>query len=83
MTKKNQTQKADIVLKSYWRENEPFADFFNAVHFGGRAVIKPVVGNIAGSKPSAVGNKKTGDRIYKGKAGRSVGDSGSGGSGEL
>ena len=41
MTKKNQTQKADIVLKSYWRENEPFADFFNAVLFGGRAVIKP------------------------------------------
>lgn len=33
--------KADIVLKEYWRNNEQFADFFNAVLFGGKQIIKP------------------------------------------
>lgn len=32
--------KADTVLKNYWRNNERFADFFNAIHLGGRTVIK-------------------------------------------
>lgn len=33
--------KPDIVVKNYWRNNEQFADFFNAVLFDGRQVIKP------------------------------------------
>lgn len=32
--------KPDTVLKEYWGNNERFADFFNAVLFGGREVIK-------------------------------------------
>lgn len=28
--------KPDIVVKNYWRNNEQFADFFNAVLFDGR-----------------------------------------------
>ena len=31
MQKKIQNLKPDIVLKNYWRNNEQFADFFNAV----------------------------------------------------
>ena len=31
----------DTVLKNYWRNNDRFADFFNAVLFEGRQVIKP------------------------------------------
>lgn len=31
--------KPDAVLKEYWKNNERFADFFNAVLFGGREVI--------------------------------------------
>lgn len=33
--------KPDIVVKNYWRNNEQFADFFNAVLFEGRQLIKP------------------------------------------
>lgn len=33
--------KPDIVVKNYWRNNEQFADFFNAVLFQGKNVIKP------------------------------------------
>ncbi len=33
--------KPDTVLKSYWRDNEQFADIFNAVLFEGKQVIKP------------------------------------------
>lgn len=33
--------KPDIVVKNYWRNNEQFADFFNAVLFDGEQVIKP------------------------------------------
>jgi hypothetical protein len=31
----------DTVLKNYWRNNEWFADFFNAVLFEGRQIISP------------------------------------------
>ena len=41
MERAKQKRKPDIVLKNYWRENEEFADFFNAVLFEGRPVIKP------------------------------------------
>lgn len=41
MAEKTQDLKADMVLKNYWRDNERFADFFNAVLFEGRNVIKP------------------------------------------
>lgn len=41
MAEKAQALKADTVRKNYWRDNERFADFFNAVLFEGRAVIKP------------------------------------------
>lgn len=33
--------KPDIVVKNYWRNNEQFADFFNAVLFQRKNVIKP------------------------------------------
>lgn len=41
MNKGKQDLKPDIVVKNYWRNNEQFADFFNAVLFDGRQVIKP------------------------------------------
>ena len=38
---KTQDLKPDTVLKNYWRNNDQFADFFNAVLFDGRPVIRP------------------------------------------
>ena len=32
--------KADVILKDFWRQNERFADLFNAVIFHGKQVIK-------------------------------------------
>ena len=34
-------QKADVILKDFWRQNERFADLFNAVIFRGKQIIKP------------------------------------------
>lgn len=34
-------QKADVILKNFWRQNERFADLFNAVIFRGKQIIKP------------------------------------------
>lgn len=41
MSVKRGNLKADTVVKNYWRNNEQFADFFNAVLFDGKQVIKP------------------------------------------
>lgn len=41
MAKKTQKLKPDTVLKNYWRSNERFADFFNAVLFEGKPIIRP------------------------------------------
>ena len=41
MGKRKQKLKPDIVVKNYWRNNEQFADFFNAVLYEGKQVIKP------------------------------------------
>ncbi|MCX4326081.1 MAG: hypothetical protein OSJ45_02165 [Lachnospiraceae bacterium] len=41
MSRKIQDLKPDTVVKNYWRNNEQFADFFNAVLFNGEQVIKP------------------------------------------
>lgn len=41
MGKERQKLKPDIVVKNYWRNNEQFADFFNAVLFDGEQIIKP------------------------------------------
>ena len=41
MGKEKQGLKADIVVKNYWRNNEQFADFFNAALFDGEQIIKP------------------------------------------
>lgn len=41
MGKGKQDLKADIVVKNYWRNNEQFADFFNAVLFDGEQMIQP------------------------------------------
>ena len=41
MARKKQNLKTDIILKNYWRDNERFADLFNAVLFGGEQVIQP------------------------------------------
>lgn len=40
MSNKIRNLKPDTVLKNYWRNNEQFADFFNAILFDGKAVIK-------------------------------------------
>ena len=39
MAKKTQNLKPDTVLKNYWNDNGQFADFFNAVLFGGEQVV--------------------------------------------
>lgn len=41
MSVKRGNLKADTVVKNYWRNNEQVADFFNAVLFDGKQVIKP------------------------------------------
>lgn len=41
MAKKKQHLKPDTVSKNYWRDNEQFADLFNAVLFHGEQIIKP------------------------------------------
>ena len=33
--------KPDVVLKQYWSRNEEFADFFNAILFNGKMIIRP------------------------------------------
>ena len=33
--------KADVILKDFWRQNDRFADLFNAVVFQGKQVLKP------------------------------------------
>lgn len=40
MGKTKNKLKADVVVKNYWRNNEQFADFFNAVLFDGKEIIK-------------------------------------------
>ena len=40
MGKRKQKLKPDIVVKNYWRNNDQFADFFNAVLFDGKEIIK-------------------------------------------
>ena len=41
MANKTQRLKPDIILKNYWRNNERFADLFNAALFEGKQVIRP------------------------------------------
>lgn len=41
MAKTTQHLKPDIALKNYWRDNDRFADFFNAVLFQGKQIIRP------------------------------------------
>ena len=40
-TKKKNKVKPDTILKSFWRDNERFADLFNAILFDGENVIDP------------------------------------------
>ena len=40
MGRKKERLKPDIIVKNYWRNNEQFADFFNAALFGGKQVIR-------------------------------------------
>ena len=35
------THQKDVTLKTFWRDNEHFADLFNATVFNGRQVLKP------------------------------------------
>lgn len=35
--------KTDVILKDFWRQNDRFADLFNAVVFQGKEVLKPEV----------------------------------------
>ena len=39
-TEKNKI-KPDTILKNFWRDNEHFADLFNAVFFNGEQVLDP------------------------------------------
>jgi len=41
MANKTKRLKPDTVLKNYWRNNERFADLFNAVLFDGKQVLRP------------------------------------------
>lgn len=41
MKKVTNDLKPDVILKTYWRHNERFADLFNAVLFGGKPFIRP------------------------------------------
>ena len=41
MGKEKPALKPDIIVKNYWRNKEQLADFFNAVLFDGKQVIKP------------------------------------------
>jgi len=41
MSKNNHYHNADIFLKDFWRNNDRFADLFNASLFHGRQIIKP------------------------------------------
>ena len=36
-----ENEKADVVFKEFWRQNERFADLFNTVIFKGQIVIRP------------------------------------------
>ena len=38
MGKTKNKLKADVVVKNYWRNNEQFADFFNAVLYEGKHI---------------------------------------------
>lgn len=40
-TKKKNKVKPDTILKNFWRDNERFADLFNAILFDGENVIDP------------------------------------------
>ena len=35
------THQKDVSLKTFWRDNEHFADLFNATVFNGKQVLKP------------------------------------------
>lgn len=37
----NTTHQKDVTLKTFWRNNEHFADLFNAAVFNGKQVLKP------------------------------------------
>ena len=37
----NTTHQKDVSLKTFWRDNEHFADLFNATVFNGKQVLKP------------------------------------------
>ena len=40
-TKQQNKVKPDAILKTFWRNNERFADLFNTVLFGGEQIVKP------------------------------------------
>lgn len=41
MNNNNTAHQKDVTLKTFWRDNEHFADLFNATVFNGRQVLKP------------------------------------------
>ena len=51
MGKRKQKLKPDIVVKNYWRNNEQFADFFNAVLF--QVIAKQVLNLDSNSEKSS------------------------------
>lgn len=47
----------DIIVKEFWRNNERFADLFNAVLFKGKCVIKAE--KSAGDRYRCIGNNQS------------------------
>ena len=41
MLEEKRNNKPDVVLKKYWENKERFSDFFNAVLYEGKTVIRP------------------------------------------
>ena len=64
MAQKTKKLKPDTVLKNYWRNNEQFADLFNAVLFEGKQVIKPEeLEDVDTEESSVLQNRKYAENI--------------------
>ena len=66
MGKEKQALKPDIIVKNYWRNKEQFADFFNAVLFDGKQVIKPKeLEDLDTEESSVLEHKEYAEKVYR------------------
>lgn len=64
MKKVTNDLKPDVILKTYWRHNERFADLFNAVLFEGKPFIRPdELEDVDTEESSILENKKYAESI--------------------